>query len=109
MSTPLSSNLGHTYWEYRFDAALGDRYLKLAREVVTMDHAEEDELLELVLTQAFFSFQTNKRIFQRLIHLSNQERWHNLWVRMADKSRWELPTPKSPTTAVSRWSTSTTS
>lgn len=90
VSTPLSSNLGHTYWEYRFDAALGDRYLKLAREVVTMDHAEEDELLELVLTQAFFSFQTNKRIFQQLIHLSNQERWHNLWVRMADKSRWEL-------------------
>lgn len=90
VSTPLSSNLGHTYWEYRFDAALDDRYLRLAREVVTMDHAEEDELLEVVLTQAFFSFQTNKRIFQQLIHLSNQERWHNLWVKMADKSRWEL-------------------
>jgi hypothetical protein len=90
VSTPLSSNLGHTYWEYRFDAALDDRYLKLAREVVTMEHGEEDELLETVLTQAFFSFQTNKRIFQRLIHLSNQERWHNLWVRMADASRWEL-------------------
>jgi hypothetical protein len=90
VSTPLSSNLGHTYWEYRFDAELDDRYLKLAREVVTMEHSEEDELLETVLTQAFFSFQTNKRIFQRLIHLSNQERWHNLWVRMADASRWEL-------------------
>lgn len=90
VSTPLSSNLGHTYWEYRFDAALDDQYLRLAREVVTMDHAEEDELLEVVLTQAFFSFQTNKRIFQQLIHLSNQERWHNLWVKMADKSRWEL-------------------
>jgi len=90
VSTPLSSNLGHTYWEYRFDAAFDDRYLKLAREVVTMEHSEEDELLEVVLTQAFFSFQTNKRIFQRLIHLSNDERWHNLWVRMADSSRWEL-------------------
>ena len=90
VSTPLSSNLGHTYWEYRFDAALDDSFLKLAREVVTMDHAEEDELLEVVLTQAFFSFQTNKRIFQQLVHLSNQERWHNLWIKMADKSRWEL-------------------
>ena len=90
VSTPLSSNLGHTYWEYRFDAALDPRYLKLAREVVTMEHEEEDELLEVVLTQAFFSFQTNKRIFQRLIHLSNDERWHNLWIRMADGSRWEL-------------------
>lgn len=89
-STPLTSNLGHTYWEYRYDAALDDRYLKLAREVVTMDHEEPDHLLEGVLTQAFFSFQTNKRVFERLIHLSNQERWHNLWVRMADKSKWEL-------------------
>lgn len=89
-STPLTSNLGHTYWEYRYDAALDDDYLKLAREVVTMDHEEPDELLEGVLTQAFFSFQTNKRVFERLIHLSNQERWHNLWVKMADKSRWEL-------------------
>ncbi len=89
-STPLSYNLGHTYWEYRFDAALDDRYLRLAREIVTMDHSEPDALMESVLTQAFFSFQTNKRIFQHLIHLSNQERWHNLWVKMADKSKWEL-------------------
>ncbi|HUP01742.1 MAG TPA: zinc dependent phospholipase C family protein [Gemmatimonadota bacterium] len=91
LSTPHSSNLGHTYWEYRFDADLGEEYLRLAREVVTMDHEEPDALLEGALTQAFFSFQTNKRIFQRLIHLSNRERWRNLWVRMADQSRWELP------------------
>ncbi|MBW3660893.1 MAG: zinc dependent phospholipase C family protein [Gemmatimonadetes bacterium] len=89
-STPLTSNLGHTYWEYRYDAALDDRYLRLAREVVTMDHEEPDALLESVLTQAFFSFQTNKKLFERLIHLSNAERWHNLWIKMADKSRWEL-------------------
>lgn len=90
-STSFSPNFGHTYWEYRFDAALDDRYLRLAREVVTMDHREPDGLMESVLTQAFFSFQTNKRIFQQLIHLSNQERWHDLWVRMADNSKWDLP------------------
>ncbi|MDX1623988.1 MAG: zinc dependent phospholipase C family protein [Gemmatimonadota bacterium] len=90
-STPLTSNLGHTYWEYRYDAALDDRFLRLAREIVTMDHTAPDELLEDVLTQAFFSFRTNKTVFRQLIHLSNDERWHNLWVRMADKSRWELP------------------
>ena len=90
-TTPMTSNLGHTYWEYRFDAELGEDPLRLAREVVTMDHEEPDALLESVLTQAFFSFQTNKRVFQQLIHLSNQERWKNLWVKMADRSRWELP------------------
>jgi len=90
-TTPLRSNLGHTYWEYRFDAELGEEPLALAREVVTMDHEEPDALLESVLTQAFFSFQTNKLIFTQLIHLSNQERWKNLWTKMADRSRWELP------------------
>jgi hypothetical protein len=93
-ATPLTSNLGHTYWEYRFDAELGDEYLGLAREIVMMDHEEPDALLEGVLTQAFFSFQTNKKVFQQLIHLSNRERWRNLWVRMADQSRWELDTAK---------------
>ena len=90
LSTPHSSNLGHTYWEYRFDAELGEEHLRRAREIVTMEHDEPDALLEGVLTQAFFSFQTNKRIFQQLIHLSNRDRWHNLWVKMADQSRWEL-------------------
>jgi len=90
-TTPVSSNLGHTYWEYRFDAELGEEPLRLAREIVTMDHDDPDALLESALTQAFFSFQTNKRIFQQLIHLSNQERWKNLWTRMADRSKWELP------------------
>lgn len=91
VATPLSSNLGHTYWEYRYDSALDDRYLRMAREIVTRDHEEEDDLLEDVLTRTLFSFQTNKRIYQRLIHLSNDERWKNLWERMADSSKWELP------------------
>jgi len=90
ISTPHAKKLGHTYWEYRFDTQLGDEYLRLAREIVTSDHARPDALLEHVLTQPFFSFQTNKRIFQHIIHLSNRERWNNLWVRMADSSRWEL-------------------
>ena len=89
-STPHAKKLGHTYWEYRFDTQLGDEYLRLAREIVTRDHVEADALLGQVLTQPFFSFQTNKRIFQHIIHLSNRERWNNLWVRMADGSRWEL-------------------
>jgi hypothetical protein len=89
-ATPHATRLGHTYWEYRFDSALGEEYLRLAREIVLGDHVEADELLERVLTQAFFSFTTHKRIYQQIIHLSNQERWNSLWVRMADRSRWDL-------------------
>ncbi len=89
-ATPHATRLGHTYWEYRFDAALGEEYLRLARDIVVGEHGDEDDLLERVVTQAFFSFATNKRIYQQIIHLSNQERWHSLWVRMADRSRWDL-------------------
>lgn len=90
-ATPHATRLGHTYWEYRFDAAQGEEYLRLARDIVLGEHEDEDELLERVVTRAFFSFATNKRIYQQIIHLSNQERWHSLWMRMADRSRWDLP------------------
>lgn len=93
-ATPHATRLGHTYWEYRFDSETGDDYLRLAREIVTTDHEEADELLERVITQAFFSFQTHKRIYQQIVHLSNQERWNTLWVRMADRSRWDLPSER---------------
>ncbi len=93
-ATPYATRLGHTYWEYRFDSETGDEFLRLARQIVTSDHGEADELLERVLTQAFFSFQTNKRIYQQIIHLSNRERWNTLWVRMADRSRWDLPSER---------------
>lgn len=89
-ATPHATRLGHTYWEYRFDAELGEEYLRLARDIVLGEHADADDLLERVLTQAIFSFATNKRIYQQIIHLSNQERWNSLWLRMADRSRWDL-------------------
>ncbi|MFN2384103.1 MAG: zinc dependent phospholipase C family protein, partial [Gemmatimonadota bacterium] len=50
VATPYTRNVGHTYWEYRFDRAHDEQYLRLAREVVMMDHAEPDALLEQVLT-----------------------------------------------------------
>jgi hypothetical protein len=89
--TSSTRNFGHAYWEHRFDAHLGPEPLRVAREVVQRDHAEPDWLLEEVLTQAIFSFRTNKRMFQRMLHLSNDERWQSLFERMVARSRWDLP------------------
>lgn len=88
--TSSTANVGHAYWEFRFDSHLASDYLKLAREVVGRDHGAPDELLETVLTQPIFSFRTNKRIFRRMIHLSNDERWQSLFVKMVAQSRWDL-------------------
>ncbi len=89
--TSSTRNVGHAYWEHRFDAQLGPDALRIAREVVRRDHAEPDDLLEEVLTQAIFSFRTNKRMFQHMLHLSNDERWQSLFEKMVARSRWDLP------------------
>jgi Zinc dependent phospholipase C len=89
--TSSTRHFGHAYWEHRFDAQLGPDPLRIAREVVRRDHAGPDELLEEVLTQAIFSFRTNKRMFQHMLHLSNDERWQSLFEKMVARSRWDLP------------------
>jgi hypothetical protein len=89
--TSSTAHVGHAYWEHRFDAQLGQEPVRVAREIVLRDHAEPDALLEDVLTQAIFSFRTNKRVFQRMLHLSNDERWQSLFEKMVARSRWDLP------------------
>ncbi len=89
--TSSTTQFGHAYWEHRFDAHLPPEHLRRAREIVVREHDEPDQLLEAVLTQAIFSFRTNKRIFSRMIHLSNDERWQGLFDRVVAQSRWDLP------------------
>jgi hypothetical protein len=91
LTTSSTANVGHAYWEARFDSHLDPENLRTAREVVLRDHADPDRLLEEILTLPIFSFRTNKRIFQRLIHLSNDKRWQGLFVKMVAQSRWDLP------------------
>ena len=96
--TSSTRQLGHAYWEFRFDAHLPPEHLKLARDLVGQDHSVPDALLENVLTQAILSFRMNKEIFRRMIHLSNDERWQSLFERVVAQSRWDLSD-----TEVARW------
>jgi hypothetical protein len=89
--TSSTRNLGHAYWEHRFDAHLGPELVRIARDVVRRDHVGPDDLLEDVLTRTIFSFRTNKRMFQHMLHLSNAERWQSLFEKMIARSRWDLP------------------
>ena len=43
-----------------------------------------------MLTRAVFSFRTNKRLFQGVIHLSNDERWRRLFQCTGSRSRWDV-------------------
>ncbi|HEX6588033.1 MAG TPA: zinc dependent phospholipase C family protein [Longimicrobiales bacterium] len=89
--TSSTKALGHAYWEHRLDVQLGERYTALAREVImNFDHSEADALFDEVLSRTIFSFNTNLRIFRGMIHVQDNDRWHSVFERIIEKSRWGL-------------------
>lgn len=89
--TSSTKALGHSYWEARMDAHLGERYAALAREVVMdHDHTEADALFDRVLSGTIFSFETNRRIFRGMIQFQDSERWKVVFDRVVQRSRWDL-------------------
>jgi hypothetical protein len=63
----------------------------LAREIVMdYDHSEADNLFDSVLSGTIFSFETNRRIFRGMIRFQDNERWHSVFGRVIQSSRWDL-------------------
>ncbi|MGH7475881.1 MAG: zinc dependent phospholipase C family protein [Longimicrobiales bacterium] len=89
--TSSTKALGHSYWEHRLDAHLGEQYSAAAREVVIdYDHGAADALFDRVLSATIFSFQTNRRIFRGMIRAQDNERWQTVFEQLLQKSRWDL-------------------
>jgi hypothetical protein len=93
--TAAAQALGHSYWEHRMDAHLGEPYLRLARRVVTeFDHGASDALFDAVLARSLFSFRTNLRIFRGMIRIADHEAWRAIFDRVVDRARWDLRDPE---------------
>ena len=91
MLTSSTKALGHAYWEHRLDVQLGQRWTGMAREMVMeYDHSEADTLFDRVLSGTIFSFETNRRIFRGMVRIQDNERWHSVFDRMLQSSRWDL-------------------
>jgi len=91
MLTSSTKALGHAYWEHRLDTELGEGYTGRAREVVVdYDHGEADLLFDSVLSGTIFSFTTNRRIFRGMVRFQDNDRWHNVFGRVLERSRWDL-------------------
>jgi hypothetical protein len=89
--TSSTQALGHSYWEYRLDTELGERYTALARNVVMdYDHSEADSLFDQVLSGTIFSFETNRRLFRGMIRAQDNDRWKTVFDTVVRNSRWEL-------------------
>jgi hypothetical protein len=92
--TSTTQGLGHAYWEHRMDMHVGDDYMGKARRLVTLyDHTDADDLMSAILSGTIFSFQTNRRIFRGMIRIQDAERWRQVFDRMLQKSRFDLPDP----------------
>lgn len=90
--TSTTQGLGHAYWEHRMDMHVGDDYMGKARRlVIQYDHSDADELMDAVLSGTIFSFRTNRRIFRGMIRIQDAERWRQVFDRMLQNSRFDLP------------------
>jgi hypothetical protein len=89
--TSSTASLGHSYWESRFETHLGERYSRRARDVMLLDHARSDGLLDRILSPTIFSTQTNRRIFRGMVHVADSESWQRIFQVMLENSRWDLP------------------
>lgn len=88
--TSSTSSIGHSYWESRFETHLGERYSRRARDLILLDHATSDALLDGILSPTLFSTQTNRRIFRGMVHVADSESWQRIFQLMAENSRWDL-------------------
>lgn len=89
--TSSTKALGHSYWEHRMDIQLGERYTRVARDIVmNHDHSAADALFDRVLSATLFSFRTNKRIFRGMIRFQDNDRWQSVFGTMLQSSRWGL-------------------
>jgi hypothetical protein len=95
MLTSSTKALGHSYWEHRLDVELGEGYTGRAREVVMeYDHSEADNLFDTILSGTIFSFETNRRLFRGMVRFQDNDRWHHVFGRVLERSRWGLRDPE---------------
>ena len=88
--TSSTSALGHSYWESRFETHLGSECARRARELILIDHARSDGLLDRVLSPTIFSTPTNRRIFRGMVIVADNESWQRIFQLMTENSRWDL-------------------
>jgi len=82
--------LGHSYWESRFEAHLGDSYASAAMDVVRMDHGDADSHLDRILAPTIFSVRTGRRLFRGIVGVAETQSWHRAFDVLAANSRWDL-------------------
>jgi hypothetical protein len=90
MLTSSTAAVGHSYWETRVEAHLGDAYAKTAKDVILLDHAPADAHLDRIIAPTIFSVRTNRRLFRGMVHLTETTSWQRASQVAREYSRWPL-------------------
>jgi hypothetical protein len=93
MLTSSTAAVGHSYWETRVEAHLGDAYAKVAKDVIQHDHAPADAHLDRIIAPTIFSVRTNRRLFRGMVHLTETTSWQRASQVAREYSRWPLSDP----------------
>ncbi len=88
--TSSTTGFGHSYWESRFETPLGDRFARLAKEVILLDHTPADTHLDQIIAPTIFSVRTNRRLFRGIVHLTESQGWQRAFQVAERRSRWDL-------------------
>ncbi|HEY9505341.1 MAG TPA: zinc dependent phospholipase C family protein, partial [Gemmatimonadales bacterium] len=90
MLTSSTAAVGHSYWETRVEAHLGDAYARAAKDVILLDHSEADSHLDRLIAPTIFSVRTNRRLFRGMVRLTETTSWQRASQVAREYSRWSL-------------------
>jgi hypothetical protein len=90
MLTSSTAAVGHSYWETRVEAHLGDAYAKVAKDVILLDHGPANAHLDRIIAPTIFSVRTNRRLFRGMVHLTETTSWQRASQVAREYSRWPL-------------------
>ena len=68
---PTGRRLGHLYWEIKADHLVGPGYMKIAQDVLSMDHRGCDELLNLITRKRGNGLKAKKLLFTQSVKFSD--------------------------------------
>jgi hypothetical protein len=90
MLTSSTAAVGHSYWETRVEAHLGDAYARAAKDVILLDHSEADAHLDRLIAPTIFSVRTNRRLFRGMVRLTETTSWQRASQVAREYSRKRL-------------------
>jgi zinc dependent phospholipase C len=90
MLTSSTAAVGHSYWETRVEAHLGDAYARAAKDVILLNHGPADAHLDRIIAPTIFSVRTNRRLFRGMVHLTETTSWQRASQVAREFSRWPL-------------------